>query len=151
MFHAISISPLSILGAVALSTAILAGAPSHTNAAVRAGNGATASTTINCSQSMHWMRSTVTIKPRPGVASQTVSFRQYIAPINGAAGAWTNWTNMTAPFTTTFVANVSNLNFQVYMQYAWFQNGQWTYAGEWIQTYGQVYGSAVYNYSYCAV
>ena len=142
---------IKMFAAAALGVAVLVGQPSPAEAAVRLANGASASATINCSQSMGWVRTTVNLQPRSRLSKQTVAFRQFIAPIDGSAGIWTGWTTRTAPFSATFVTNLTNANFHVYMQYAWLQNGNWTYAGEWIQTYGQVQGFATYNYSYCAV
>ena len=142
---------MQIAAAAALSITVLANQPSHAAAAVTATNGGTAKTTINCSQSMGWMRTTITMKPRTGATRQTVAFHQWIAPLNGQPGFWTNWTTLYAPFSSVFVANISGVNLKVYMQYAWLYNGNWTYAGEWINTYGQVQGSTTYNYSYCAV
>lgn len=46
---------------------------------------------------------------------------------------------------------MSGDNFTVYMQYAWLRNGIWTYAGEWITSYGQTLGFGTTYMSYCAV
>ena len=137
-----------IAGALAL--AVLGGAgATPVAAAVKLTNGASASTVIYCSQTMQWMRATITMKPKTGLASQLTSARYYIQ--TSTSGFWTSWMNRTAPFTTTYVTNISNANFTVYVQYAWYANGTWTYAGEWITTYGQTQGMSTWQMGYCAV
>jgi hypothetical protein len=112
--------------------------------------GGYAGTEVYCSNSMHWVRRSVTIRPQTGFASQSVAYRAYIQPFSGA-GAWTNWTGLTAPVSGTNTVNLSGLNLTIYMEYAWWNGRTWTYAGEWITTYTQMIGTAGYRQSYCAV
>ena len=75
---------IKMFAAAALGVAVLVGQPSPAEAAVRLANGASASATINCSQSMGWVRTTVNLQPRSNLSKQTVAFRQFIAPIDGS-------------------------------------------------------------------
>lgn len=118
-------------------------------AAVSLGDGAYASTEVACSQTMDWIRRTVTMRTRSGLATQAVAWRSYIQPRNGT-GFWTAWTSATAPFKATYVVHIANTNLTVYMEYAWWNGRAWSYAGEWITSYWQVQGMSSWRLSYCA-
>jgi hypothetical protein len=135
--------------ASAVTATIVIAKASPASAAVKLSNGASASTVIVCSQSMGSVRTTVTMTPRSGLASQAVAWRRWIQPVSGS-GFWTNWTSASAPFQSTYVAYVRGVDFTVYMQYAWYYQGSWTYAGEWVTSYGQTLGQGVTWMSYCA-
>lgn len=137
-------------GSLALAVAVSAVPLATTSAAVRTASGGFGSTSITCSMSLGWVRESVTLRPATGLSTQTVAFRRYIQPLGGS-GFWTTWTTRTAPFSTTYVTYMTNASFKIYVEYAWYRNGSWTIAGEWITSYGQAYGTAVYSWSYCAV
>ena len=141
---------MKIAAGIALSVSLLAGQTADANAAVSLTNGANVSTAIYCSQSLGWVRTTVSFAPRYGLSSQYVALRQHVRTPDGS-GAWTDWRVLVAPLTTTFVAEITNATFQVYMEYAWYENGQWLVAGEWISTYGQVLGYGVTAENFCIV
>jgi hypothetical protein len=124
-------------------------APHRTAPALALPNGASASTYIACSQTMHWMRRTVTIRPQRGFSTQAVAWRSYIQPAGGA-GFWTGWTSGTAPYQQIYGTNFTNVNLTVYMQYAWWNGYSWAYAGEWITSYAQVQGMSTWTIGYCA-
>src|SRR5215210_5916720 len=133
------ISRIAVVPAIALS--VLLGTSLPVSAAVALTNGASASSEIYCSQSMHWMRHTVTIKPESRFSSQLTSVRTYIKLSDGS-GFWTNWSNRTAPSQVVAVTEVSGVNFTVYVEYAWYDGSRWTFAGEWINSYTQVQGTS---------
>jgi hypothetical protein len=139
-----------IAASLALGAAMVAVPASSAFAAVSLTNGAYAATTIQCNRSMDWERETITIRPASGLSSQPVAFHEYIQPLGGT-GFWTAWTGVTAPYSYTTVHYVSGANFTVYMEYAWYRSGAWTYAGEWIKTYAQYSGTGFTYMTYCAV
>jgi hypothetical protein len=126
------------------------GATAPTAAATVYVAGGSASTSIACSTSMQWVRQTISIRPQTGFSSQYVAFRSFFQPTVGT-GAWTAWKTVTAPFYSTIVTPLGGMNLKIYMQYAFWNGSTWTYAGEWITNYTQVYGTAQYSSSYCAV
>lgn len=139
-----------LLLAPALGLAVLFSASSPVSAAVTLSNGAWASTYISCSQSVGLVAVTVQMNPRSGLATQAVAYRHYMKPLGSAPGAWSPWTTGTAPYYLTHWTSMSNIDFTVYMQYAWWNRGSWTYAGESILTYTQtVQGSGGWTMSYC--
>jgi hypothetical protein len=125
------------------------GATAPTAAATVYVSGGSASTSVACSTSMQWVRQTISIRPQTGFSSQYVAFRSYFQTTTGSA--WTAWTQVKAPFYSTIVTPLGGMNLTIYMQYGFWNGRTWTYAGEWITNYTQVYGTAQYSSSYCAV
>lgn len=141
-----------LIGTALLSAVIVAGLGSGAEASVTLTNGASASTQITCSQSMQWVRRTVTMNPQRGFSSQYASWRSYVYNLDTGGGFWTSWTTEVARFSNVYVANLGGANLKFYMQYSWWDGRAWSSpVGEWINTYTQTAGSSQWQMNYCAV
>jgi len=126
-----------LAAAPALALTVLLGASLPVSAAVPLSDGRYATTSISCSQTYGQMIVSGTIKPASRYSSQSVAIRTFIQPTNGAAGFWNAWDSFRAPTDLRYTVNVRNANYTVNVQYGWYNGSTWSYAGEWIKSYGQ--------------
>lgn len=110
-----------------------------------------ATTSLSCGST--GMYEDTTIYAQAGYSSQPVAKRLYVKDLTTGAATWAAWNSGAVPSSNRFIGWAyppANHVYQMYVQYAWYSGGSWTYAGHWVTSYVHrlLYGD--YNYtSYC--